>query len=78
MMSLPVTIMVFMKIPTSINAVFFKILRNDQMSSESNRLIAKNTAMLYFRRLFTMAVSLYTSRIVLSALGVRMIMVFTM
>lgn len=39
------------------------------MSSEKNKLIAKNTAMLYFRMLFTMAVSLYTSRIVLNILG---------
>jgi hypothetical protein len=40
------------------------------MSSESNRRIAKNTGMLYFRMLITMAVSLYTSRIVLNTLGV--------
>lgn len=32
--------------------------------------IAKNTLMLYFRMLFIMAVSLYTSRIILNALGV--------
>ncbi len=41
------------------------------MSSENNKRIAKNTAMLYFRMLFTMAVSLYTSRIVLNTLGVE-------
>lgn len=41
------------------------------MSSESNRRIAKNTMMLYFRMLLTMAVSLYTSRIVLNTLGVE-------
>lgn len=41
------------------------------MSSESNKRIAKNTAMLYFRMLLTMAVSLYTSRIVLNTLGVE-------
>jgi len=40
------------------------------MSSESNRRIAKNTVMLYMRMLLTMAVSLYTSRIVLNTLGV--------
>jgi len=40
------------------------------MSSESNKRIAKNTGMLYFRMLITMAVSLYTSRIVLNTLGV--------
>lgn len=41
------------------------------MSSENNKRIAKNTAMLYFRMLFTMAVSLYTSRVVLNTLGVE-------
>lgn len=40
------------------------------MSLESKRRIAKNTGMLYFRMLITMAVSLYTSRIVLNTLGV--------
>jgi O-antigen/teichoic acid export membrane protein len=39
--------------------------------SENNKRIAKNTAMLYFRMLLTMAVSLYTSRIVLNTLGVE-------
>ena len=42
------------------------------MSSEStnnNKRIAKNTLLLYFRMLLTMVVSLYTSRIVLGALG---------
>lgn len=32
--------------------------------------MAKNTLALYFRMLFTMFVSLYTSRVVLNALGV--------
>ena len=40
-------------------------------SSENNKRIAKNTLMLYFRMLFLMMVSLYTSRITLSALGVE-------
>lgn len=40
------------------------------MSSDNNKRIAKNTAMLYFRMLLTMIVSLYTSRVVLKALGV--------
>ena len=40
------------------------------MSSDNNKRIAKNTLMLYFRMLITMIVSLYTSRVVLSALGV--------
>ena len=39
-------------------------------SSENNKRIAKNTLMLYFRMLVMMAVSLYTSRIVLDTLGV--------
>lgn len=40
------------------------------MSSEKNRKIAKNTLVLYFRMLFSMGVSLFTSRIVLNTLGV--------
>lgn len=39
-------------------------------TSENNKRIAKNTLMLYFRMLVMMAVSLYTSRIVLVTLGV--------
>ena len=39
-------------------------------SAENNKRIAKNTLLLYFRMLLTMVVSLYTSRIVLQALGV--------
>lgn len=39
--------------------------------SSNNKRIAKNTLLLYFRMLFLMAVSLYTSRVVLSALGVE-------
>lgn len=38
--------------------------------SANNKRIAKNTLLLYFRMLFTMGVSLYTSRIVLHVLGV--------
>lgn len=38
--------------------------------SENNKRIAKNTLVLYVRMLFLMGVSLYTSRIVLEALGV--------
>lgn len=37
----------------------------------NNKRIAKNTMLLYFRMLITMAVSLYTSRIVLRTLGVE-------
>lgn len=36
----------------------------------NNKRIAKNTIMLYFRMLFLMVISLYTSRVILKALGV--------
>lgn len=39
--------------------------------ASNNQRIAKNTLLLYFRMLFMMAVSLYTSRVVLAALGVE-------
>ena len=39
-------------------------------NSENNKRIAKNTLLLYVRMLFTMAISLYTSRVVLNTLGV--------
>ena len=39
--------------------------------SIDNKRIAKNTLLLYFRMLLTMAVSLYTSRVVLQTLGVE-------
>ena len=38
--------------------------------SVDNKRIAKNTLLLYFRMLFMMVISLYTSRIVLNTLGV--------
>lgn len=41
-----------------------------QTSSNNNKRIAKNTLLLYFRMFLTMAVSLYTSRVVLNTLGV--------
>ena len=40
------------------------------IQTSSNARIAKNTLLLYFRMLFMMAVSLYTSRVVLNTLGV--------
>lgn len=40
-------------------------------TTQNNKRIAKNTLLLYFRMLLTMAVSLYTSRVVLSTLGVE-------
>lgn len=39
-------------------------------TSENNKRIAKNTLLLYVRMLFTMAIGLYTSRVVLNTLGV--------
>ena len=41
------------------------------MTSANNKRLAKNTALLYFRMLLMMAVSLYTSRIVLITLGIE-------
>ena len=41
------------------------------LQSNNNKRIAKNTLLLYFRMLFMMAVSLYTSRVILNALGVE-------
>lgn len=40
-------------------------------SALNNKRIAKNTVLLYFRMILLMAVSLYTSRVVLSTLGVE-------
>ncbi len=40
-------------------------------TSSNNKRIAKNTFMLYIRMLFTLAVSLITSRVVLQALGIE-------
>ena len=42
----------------------------NQTAANSKR-IAKNTIMLYFRMLFLMVISLYTSRVILKALGVE-------
>ena len=39
-------------------------------TSQNNKRIAKNTLVLYFRMLFLMLISLYTSRVILGALGV--------
>ena len=39
-------------------------------TSTNNKRIAKNTLLLYFRMLFMMVVSLYTSRVILNTLGV--------
>ena len=39
--------------------------------STGNKRLAKNTLVLYLRMLFTMVLQLYTSRLVLQALGVE-------
>lgn len=41
------------------------------IQAENNKRIAKNTIVLYIRTIFTMIVSLYTSRVILNALGVE-------
>ncbi len=43
----------------------------DARARRNSKRIARNTLLLYFRMLFLMAVSLYTSRVVLEALGVE-------
>lgn len=40
-------------------------------TSQNNKRIAKNTLLLYIRMLFMMAISLYTSRVILNTLGVE-------
>ena len=39
--------------------------------SENNKRIAKNTLLLYFRMIFLLVISLFTSRVVLQTLGVE-------
>lgn len=43
----------------------------DAVQTENTKRIAKNTLMLYVRMLFSMVVSLYTSRVILNTLGVE-------
>lgn len=38
-------------------------------TSDNNKRIAKNTLFFYFRMLFILVVSLYTSRVILNVLG---------
>ena len=40
-------------------------------TSENNKRIAKNTLFLYFRMMFIIIVSLYTSRVILKTLGIE-------
>lgn len=47
-----------------------KMKQHFMTETTNNKTIAKNTIFLYFRMLFTMIVSLYTSRVVLEILGV--------
>ncbi len=42
-----------------------------KISSSSNKRLAKNTLLLYVRTLIVMAITLYTSRVILSSLGVK-------
>ena len=48
-----------------------KDLDMSTQSSNNNKRIAKNTLLLFFRMLFMMVVSLYTSRVIQNALGVE-------
>lgn len=41
------------------------------LQSNNNKRIAKNTLLLYVRMLFTMTISLYTSRVILRVLGIE-------
>lgn len=45
--------------------------KNNRMTDNGNRRIAKNAVMLYIRMFFTMILGLYTSRLVLNVLGVE-------
>lgn len=51
--------------------IFYCAILICNMPSENTRRIVKNTAMLYIRMLLIMAVTLYTSRVVLNVLGVE-------
>lgn len=55
-------------IPSRTSSNKNKHMQSDNQSS--NKRIAKNTLLLYIRMLFIMAVSLYTSRVILQTLGV--------
>ena len=49
-------------------------IKKDSVSiqaSNNNKRIAKNTLLLYFRMLFNLIVTLYTSRVILQALGIE-------
>ena len=48
-----------------------KVLDMSTQSSNNNKRIVKNTLLLYFRMLFMMVGSLYTSRVIQNVLGVE-------
>lgn len=48
------------------------------LQSNNNKRIAKNTLLLYFHMLFMMVVSLYTSRVILNALGMENFGIYNM
>ena len=48
-----------------------KIIMAKNSSSSNNNLIVKNTAFLYFRMIFSMGITLYTSRLILTTLGIE-------
>ena len=49
----------------------FVIIKNMVTNSINNKLILKNTAVLYFRMIFTLGVTLFTTRELLRILGVE-------
>ena len=50
--------------------IVYKLISMSNVGENSKR-IAKNTLLLYFRMLFMMVISLYTSRVILSVLGIE-------
>lgn len=55
----------------SIKKVLNEVKDNLMTTQSNNKRIAKNTLLLYFRMAFLMLVNLYTSRVILNALGVE-------
>lgn len=53
--------------------IFVELIYIEKLSmiQEHSQRITRNTLILYFRMIFTMLVSLYTSRVVLNTLGVE-------
>lgn len=63
----------FLILGVFLTAVFYIIFNTPHIltASDRNRRIARNTVMLYIRTLLTTVITLYTSRVVLAALGVE-------